>query len=57
MSDAILELIIKVLLALVILWFFQRLAWWLAWLIQPFMAGFAAGVLVTLLFIIRLRRS
>ncbi len=54
--DAVLEIAAKVGLALIIIWFFSRLTFVVYWLVQPFIAGFAAGVLVTVLFIIRLRR-
>jgi len=54
--DSILELAAKVGLALVIIWFFSRTTYFLLWIIQPFMAGFAAGVLVTILFVVHLRR-
>lgn len=56
MADALLELIIKIGLALVIIWMFMRITWVLYWMVQPFMAGFAAGVLVTLLFATRPKR-
>jgi hypothetical protein len=54
--DSILELGLKVGLALVIIWFFSRMTFVMYWLIQPFLAGFAAGVLVTILFVIKLKR-
>lgn len=55
MDDA-LELIIKVLLAVVLFWMFQRLSHVLIWMLQPFVWGFIAGFLVAILFVIRLRR-
>jgi phosphate/sulfate permease len=54
--DDVLELAAKVGLALVIIWLFSRMTIFLTWVIQPFLAGFAAGVLVTILFVARLRR-
>ena len=54
--DGALELAAKISLALVIIWFFTRVTIILTWLVQPFLAGFAAGVLVTILFVIRLKR-
>jgi hypothetical protein len=54
--DSLLEFLIKVGLALVVIWMFQRISWILAWYLQPFFAGFIAGILVALLFAIRLRR-
>ena len=57
MVDDVLELAAKIGLAIVIVWFFSRTTMFLMWVIQPFMAGFVAGVLVTSLFVVRLRRS
>jgi hypothetical protein len=54
--DDLLELLVKIGLAVVIIWFFMRMTHILIWLVQPFLAGFAAGVLVTILFVIRLKR-
>jgi hypothetical protein len=54
--DGLLELLIKIGLALVIIWMFNRMSWILAWYLQPFVAGFVAGILVALLFFVRLRR-
>lgn len=54
--DDLLELAAKIGLALIIIWLFSRVTIILTWLIQPFLAGFAAGVLVALLFVIRLKR-
>lgn len=54
--DTLIELAAKVGLALVIIWFFARIPFVMYWLIQPFVAGFMAGVLVTIIFIVRLRR-
>ncbi len=54
--DYVLELAAKIGLALIIIWLFSRVTIILIWLIQPFLAGFAAGVLVALLFVFRLKR-
>lgn len=54
--DSLLELAAKIGLALIIICLFSRVTIILTWLIQPFLAGFAAGVLVALLFVIRLKR-
>jgi len=54
--DGLLELLIKIGLALVVIWMFNRISWILAWYLQPFFAGFIAGILVAMLFAIRLRR-
>ena len=54
--DTALELAAKLGLALIIVWFFSRITIIMIWVIQPFLAGFAAGVLVTILFVIRLKR-
>jgi hypothetical protein len=56
LMDDLLELAIKIGLALIIVWMFSRVTIILTWLIQPFLAGFAAGILVALLFVIRLKR-
>ncbi len=55
--DDVLELAVKVGLALIIIWFFSRLNFIVYLLVQPFLAGFAAGVLVTILFVIKLKRD
>jgi hypothetical protein len=54
--DSVLELAAKVGLALIIIWLFSRMTFIFMWVVQPFIAGFAAGVLVTILFVIRLKR-
>jgi phosphate/sulfate permease len=54
--DTVLELAAKIGLGLIIIWFFSRMTIILTWVIQPFLAGFAAGVLVTILFVVRLQR-
>jgi hypothetical protein len=54
--DALAELAVKIALALVIIWMFSRMTFIMYWVVQPFIAGFVAGILVTLLFIIKLRR-
>jgi len=54
--DDVLELVVKIGLALVIIWLFSRVTMILTWVIQPFLAGFVAGVLVTILFVVHLRR-
>ncbi len=55
-ADAALELIIKIMLAIVIIWVLMRWSFFLWWYVQPFVAGFLAGMLVTLLFFVRWRR-
>jgi len=54
--DAVLEFAIKAILALTIVWALWRVSFVFFWMVQPFMAGFLAGFLVAMLFVIRLKR-
>ncbi len=54
--DAALEFIVKAVLALVIVWALWRVSFVFFWMVQPFLAGFIAGLLVAILFAIRLKR-
>jgi len=54
--DDLLEWVAKIGLALIIIWFFSRTTVFLRWVIEPFMAGFVAGVLVTILFVVHVNR-
>jgi hypothetical protein len=55
--DTLIEFAAKIGLALVVIWFFARIPFVMYWLVQPFLAGFIAGVLVTIIFVVRFRRS
>lgn len=57
MTSQLASLGIKVVLAAALIWLFLRISWWVRWLVEPFIVGFVAGVLVTILFVLSLPGS